>query len=497
MTTNSHKRPKALLLRNATAPLQSAARCEASVCNANPIGSLGRDAASMERNLKNAPSVRSVLVLLVTIAFSSPWSSAYAQSQEAPATAESTPAETTGSEEETAKPFVVDRNTRTPAPKLTPRIDNIPIEPVVTPNFIPIPGTKAVFQIGGDVTTVVTGTSKEFSPTWWITSEIPVNGQPGFNSHYQLAFTANESDINFEFNVPSPLGALRVVYNNDFSQPSSAFSYHLNYFYTQAGNLLFGFSDSVFADVDSYPSTLDYEGTNSLVFSRHAMVSYALPIDKKKSHQLFVKLSLEIPDSQISTGTSGTETSRQVVPDFGAQIRLEGGAGHVQLATILRVLGAQNTTTGSTQSAFGWGLNLTAGLNLWGGDYLSLGVAGGQGLAAYFNDTGGSGLDATFNSAGNLTALSILGVFVGYTHNWTSKWSSTGSYGFLTMDDTSYQASLGAGGFHQSQYASLNIVYHPWPKLLVGIEGLYGFHKTVNEATGDAWRGQLDLQYTF
>jgi len=399
-----------------------------------------------------------------------------------------------GPEGEVEQPFVVFRNSRSPAQKLAPRLNNVSIVPKETPGFIVIPGTKGQLQVGGDITAVFTESSKYFSPTQMITSTIPVSGQPFALSHAQFAFTANQSDISFEYRTPSPLGQLRIVYNNDFSQPAQGFAFHLNYFYAQAGNLLVGFSNTVFSDVDSYPSTLDYAGVNSLVSASHAMLSYAVILDKNASRHIYFKFSVEVPNPQVS---AAPDVSRSIAPDVGAQFRVAGNTGHLQIATILRFVGAQSPSTGSTQTVFGWGLNLTGGLNLWGGDFLSAGAAGGQGVAAYFNDTGGSGLDAALNGAGQLTALPIFGCFVGYTHNWASQWTSTASYGFLTMSDTTYQASLGAGAFHQTQYASLNVVYHPWPKLLVGIEGLYGFHKTVSEASGDAWRGQMTVQYTF
>jgi hypothetical protein len=398
---------------------------------------------------------------------------------------------TTAAEAGTA--FIVNRNGRSPAQRLAPRLDNVPIEPVA-PGFIRFPGTQVLFQFGGDVSTVLANTSKYFSPTWMITSTIPVRGQPYFDSHTQFAFTANQSDVNFEFRMPSPLGALRVVYNNDFSQPTPAFAYHLNHFYAQAGNLFVGFSDSVFCDIDSYPTTLDYEGVNSLVFYRHAVVAYSVPLHRHQSHQLFLKMSLEYPESQVSAGSS---VPREIAPDLGAQLRFESKAGHVQLAGILRALGTQNPATGAAQTVIGWGLNLTGGINFRAGDFLSAGVSGGQGVAAYSNDAGGSGLDAALNAAGSLVALPIFGAFVGYTHNWVAQWSSTGAFGVLSMNDSSYQAALGAGGFRRSAYASLNLAYRPWTNFLFGLEGLYGIHKLVNGASGEAWREQGTIQYTF
>ena len=94
---------------------------------------------------------------------------------------------------------------------------------------------------------------------------------------------------------------------------------------------------------------------------------------------------------------------------------------------VLRGLGAQDPNGGQSQSAFGWGASPAGAPELWGGDVLTAGVAGGQGLAAYFHGTGGLGLDAAVTSIGQFIALPSLGAYVGYTRRWTSRWSSTAS----------------------------------------------------------------------
>jgi hypothetical protein len=397
---------------------------------------------------------------------------------------------------ERADVFVLDRKTRSPQQVLAPRPDNQRLAPPPLAGYIGIPGTQMELRLGGAVSTVFLLTNKLMgSQTWFVTSTIPASGQPYYNSAVQFTGATNQSDINFEFRTPTPAGELRIVYNNDFSNPSSnAFTYKLNYFYAQVANLLVGFSNSVFTDVDSYPNTLDYEGPNALVFNRQAMVSYTASLLKDHGKHLFMQFSIQVPSSQIP---SSAGTPRSVAPDGAISIRMEGKPGHLQLATVLRGIGTQTSDNSDNQTVFGWGLNLTGGLNIAGGDYFSAGVSYGQGAAAYFNDTGGSGLDAALNSNGQLVALPIFGVFGGYTHHWVPKWSSTATYGYLSMDDTSYLASLGPNGFQRSQYASLNLIFQPYRWLMVGTEGLWGYNRTITGASGQAWREQFNAQFTF
>jgi hypothetical protein len=392
--------------------------------------------------------------------------------------------------------FIVDRNAVRPGQRLAPRYDNAPLLPTL-PGYWRIPGTEMLFRLGGDAIGVFLVTSKLMpgATTWFITSAIPVSGQPYSDSGVQFSGTANQSDINFEFRSPSPVGQIRVVYRNDFAQPgSAAFTYHVKDFYVQAANLLVGYTESVFADIDAQPDTLDYEGPNSELSYRHFVVRYAVGLFRSGHADLVAHFSLENPDAQIPISVG---TPRNIVPDSGIALRLEGRPGHIQLATILRAIGSQSSTSAERATVFGWGLSLTGNLNLPGGDFMSVQVAGGEGAAAYFNDTGGLGLDAALSSAGQLTALPIFGVMAGITHQWTRQWSSTGSYGYLTVDSAPYEASIGSTGFQRSQYASLNLIYRPFHHLLVGAEALWGYNHAVGGASGQAWRGQINLQFTY
>jgi len=392
--------------------------------------------------------------------------------------------------------FILDKDAPRPDQRLAPRYDNVPLLPTL-PGFWRIPGTEMLFRIGGDTIGVFLVTSKLMpgATTWFITSSIPVSGAPYSESLVQLTGTANQSDINFEFRSPSPLGQIRAVYRNDFAQPGSpAFTYHAKDFYVQAANLLVGYTQSVFADIDAQPNTLDYEGPNSLVSYRHFLVRYALGLARGPAGDMIVNAALETPTSQIP---SSAGTPRSVAPDLAIAARVEGRPGHVQLSTVLRVLGSQDPTTGATQSVLGWGLSLSGNINVPGGDFATFQAVGGHGVAAYINDTAGLGLDAALSSSGQLTALSLLGFLFSYTHQWGARWSSTASYGWLMIDTAPFEATLGETAFDSSQYASLNLVFRPIRQLLVGVEGLWGFNHQVRGPSGQAWRGQLNVQFTF
>ena len=393
--------------------------------------------------------------------------------------------------------FVVDRQ-RSPDQKLVPRPDNANLATLQPPaGFFSIPNTSIQLKPGGDVSAVFFVSSKlaPGAQTGLVTSSIPVPGQAGYATGVQVTASANQTNLSLDFRMATPFGPLRMLYDNDFyTSSSSSFVYDLDYLYVQVANLLIGFSDSAFVDPDAWPATLDYAGNSADVFKRHVLVQYTWVVFKHQHSDLFVRFSVEQPGAQIPTAVGNPWN---VAPDGAIAVRLEAVPGHLQLGTVVRAVGEQNVNSGAGQIVCAWGLSLSGALNLWAGDILTAGVAGGQGLAAYFHDAGSPPVDAALNGSGQLTAVPILGTFVGYTHQWTQQWSSTASYGLLLTDTSAVSTSLGPNGYSRAQYASLNVVYRPWKPLLIGIEGLWGYQRVVSGGSGDLWRMQTNLQFTF
>src|SRR5262249_31796172 len=71
---------------------------------------------------------------------------------------------------------------------------------------------------------------------------------------------------------------------------------------------------------------------------------------------------------------------------------------------------------------------------------------------------------------------------IGYTHKWNDYLRSTASYGYVHLDN---QFSQEPDAYHQTHYASLNLVWKARKRLSIGFEALYG-HK--EEKSGARWR---------
>ena len=144
------------------------------------------------------------------------------------------------------------------------------------------------------------------------------------------------------------------------------------------------------------------------------------------------------------------------------------------------------------QNTFGWGVNLSTSLNVFEGDSMQGQLTYGQGLFRYFNDDFQNN-DAAFNSSGDLTAIPAFGAMIGYTHKWNDYLRSTASYGYVHLDN---QFSQQPDAYHQTHYASLNLVWKARKRLSIGFEALYGHKEEKSGADGDAFRLQIGALYS-
>ena len=375
-----------------------------------------------------------------------------------------------------------------------PRIDNVPLNPDME-GFFRIGDTPTIMRFGGYARVDVIhdfklpGNSDAF-----VTSALPLEPVPSANS---TNVQARQSRINIEIRRPTRLGDLRVFYENDFFGAGPEI-FHLRHLYGQVSNILAGWTDSAFTDVDSFPDTLDFEGPNALVYVVQPQIRYTLPLTKTNS----LAVSVEKPTTDINitnpTNKSEVATPTTPSPDVVLRYRYEVPKGHVQFATVLRSVGgfvASGTPSGFTSKhVLGWGFNLTGAVQTLKRDSILFQGAYGNGIARYIQDLTGLGADAALNASNHLEATPALGTFIAYQHAWNRQWRSTGSYGYVHLRE---EAGQPASFFHKSHYASFNLNWNPYASLNVGAEYLYGMLDAKDGNRGRGSRLQLSLQYNF
>jgi len=360
--------------------------------------------------------------------------------------------------------------------------------------FIPVPNTPVLIKFNAkphlDITTDNrnAGTDYRFAP-----AKFPLQGAPDYGGGAQSFVNANGSQLRLDVRAPEIAGSPRFYYQNDFfGSDTGDMKYRMQHLYGQFYGFKGGFTYGVFEDPDVWPDTVDYEGPNSMIFSRRPVAQYTLAMSPKWN----ATIGVEKPDTFVDLNSGGNVNGMQLhpVPDFGFNVRWEQEkVGHVQFSTLLRDIGAKNDLQ-REQHVFGWGVNLSAGLDL--GEKNSIQMLGvyGDGIGGQGNDAGFYNSDAAFEANGDLKALNYWSAMGGFTHRWNDCLRSTVSYGYTHLDPTTGQSPT---FYNFTHYASVNLVWQIRKRLSVGLEGLYGLKEAQNGVdSGDHWRLQLGLVYS-
>jgi hypothetical protein len=324
----------------------------------------------------------------------------------------------------------------------------------------------------------------------FITAKLPVTGQSDKGGDPRFNINAKGSQLRIDVRAPEIAGKPRFYYENDFyGSGGGEFPYRIRHLYGQYYNIIVGQTFSIFEDPDVWPDTVDYEGPNSAIFARRPLIRYLLPVGKEWA----LNFGLEQPESEVDlTGQPDNAKSVNNAPDGGVNARWERqGIGHVQLATILRSISVDDSTHGR-QSKLGWGFNAAGVFDTWGDDSVQAQATYGHGLFRYSNDDFFNN-DAGFDHDGHLETIPYLGLMLGYTHHWTERWRSAVSGGYVNLDNTASQAG---DAYHETVYASANLIFQYHKRLSVGVEALYGHKETNDGSDGDVARITAGLVYT-
>ena len=364
--------------------------------------------------------------------------------------------------------------------------------------FIPIPNTPALIKFNAKPHVDMTSDNRNAgNRNRFVPAVFPLEGDPDYGGGEQFHANANATQLRLDVRAPEMAGNFRFYYQNDFfgsGSDTGDMKYRVQHLYGQIYGFKAGFTYGVWEDPDSWPDTVDYEGPNAVIFARRPVAQYTVAWNDNwnttfgvEKPDIFVDL-----DSGPNANPDGDSLTR--MPDLGFNTRFEkADLAHFQFSTIFRDLGAKDAL-GDDHHAFGWGVNLSANIDVTSSDFLQLLGVYGHGVGGMGNDTSFLNSDAAFNSAGNLEALPYWSIAAGFTHRWNENFRSTVTYGYVNLDNTAGQAPT---FYHLSHYASANIIWQLRKRLSVGLEGLYGFQEAQNGAdSGDHWRIQLGMVYS-
>jgi hypothetical protein len=299
--------------------------------------------------------------------------------------------------------------------------------------FIPIPNTPALIKFNAKPHLDMTldnrnaGNQNRFVP-----ASFPLRGSDDYGGGEQFNMNANATQLRLDVRAPELGGNFRFYYQNDFfgsGSDTGDMKYRVQHLYGQLYGFKAGFTYGVFEDPDSWPDTVDYEGPNAVIFSRRPVAQYTLPWNDNWN----TTFGVENPDIYVDTdsGPNTGGSTRTRMPDLGFNTRYEkAGLGHLQLSALFRELGARDSL-GDEHHVFGWGVNLSAGIDLTRNDSLQLLGVYGEGVGGQGNDSGFLNSDAAFDTGGNLEALPYWSLMAGMTHRWNEHFRSTVTCGYV------------------------------------------------------------------
>lgn len=365
------------------------------------------------------------------------------------------------------------------------RVDNVPVDAALI-GFFNIPNTPARMKVDGYAKLDAifdarpAGNADQFN-----VGLIPIN-LSGPEKVSNTNIHARQTRVQLDFRSPTgPASEFRAFAEIDFFGSSGAVDPRMRHFYGQLKNVLLGQTWSTFTDVDAFPDQLDFAGPAGVSFLRQPQLRYTHPFAKGQSLALGIeKATVQAPQITAS-GSSYTPA-----PDFVVRYKFERAAGHMQLGSLYRVLGYRIAI--KNRKHFGYAVNASGGLKVFGEDRILGYVMTGRGAARYVDNISGLNSDLDLDDSGtDVEPLRVVGTYVAYTHRWPRRMRSTVVYGYSSIDNTLAQT---ATAYKDGHYVSGNLLLS-LGSLNVGLEYLYGSHQQHDGAQGSASRVQFAAKY--
>ncbi|WP_415327703.1 DcaP family trimeric outer membrane transporter [Chryseobacterium sp. MMS23-Vi53] len=268
--------------------------------------------------------------------------------------------------------------------------------------------------------------------------------------------------------------------------------------YIKWKNWLAGQTYSNFTDPEIFPNIFDFIGPDGLLFNRRMQVRYSKKISPNKN----LSFSLEDPNTpSISLPIDSLNwKKRAVIPTFTAMYRYGNEKDYIKIGALISPISYDMKYTPQeeyqTKTMLGWGAIISGRRYVNDRNSFRFQTSYGKGYATNNSDLNGEKYDAVPNPA-NRNLLETLPLFnmVGmYEHWWNPQWSTVAFISYSKVGQKDFIQKDMAKNF---QNIGLNLIFQPFKKLRMGVEGNYGKVRNFNDQTAHAWRLQASTALNF
>ncbi len=281
---------------------------------------------------------------------------------------------------------------------------------------------------------------------------------------------ARQSRLGFETITQTGLGELRTRIEGDFFGSGNGF--RLRHAYGELGGFLAGQTWNLFMPIESYPSTLDFQGPAGLPFARINQLRY--------THEVIDGVTLA---ASIERDPAGYRN-----PVLSGAASYQFQSGFVKLAALHRQI---DQPGGGTTS--GWGVNLSGNAQLWQGGSILASWTEGEGIGSILVFGGAGGADISGPATG-YRAVRTRGLALGVNQDITDEIGVGLVVGERRNDS---DPSAAATDTERLRTAHATLTWKPVEKVTTGIEVIYSERRQYDGRRVDNTRLQLATQFNF
>lgn len=335
------------------------------------------------------------------------------------------------------------------------------------------------------------------NPNEFVTSAIPVPGNPAEKGMF--AISAMQSHLNLNFvalpGTDNQLGAFISFTFLDNYVPALEFAY-LKYRGIEAG-----YDYSVFSDPASAPPTIDYEGPNASTAIQVGTLNYTYAFGKKKEWKLVAGLEMPVFSATNATRAFGI---RQRVPDIPVNLQYNWGSGRIQLSGLLRNMMYHDAADNKTVDRVGYGVKISGNSTICHGLTGFWQALWGEGIADRIQDLEDEGMSMVPDPSNpaKLTPVKAWGAVAGLQYDFSEKVFASLCYSHVRTYARDYSnqaedATAWGDQYRWAQYATANLFWNITSSIQTGVEYIYGRRMNCDGSQAHDNRVQCMLQLSF